>query len=354
MVAPGIKMSPFVDARRVGNLGCGGIQNSDPGVQIPTDVYRPGANIVVTWVNTIPHYDDRLTTGIRVALCFSPDDCFECNILTGGVEGDPGFVDLDGDDVFDKAVATGTDGLPANTEVSALLQLPPGKTGNYVTLQLLTAGEKDNGFYLSCADIAITADGLLPDYSVIDRETDAAGTPNAIPQNNLPNAQQECVSTPDGSSGMGAVGGIVVALLMVGGFFFWFFKIRKPSAGGEGGGGGSRQAGARGGGGKAPERATEIQSMLSPKPARAGSARAGSGQAVPAGWHSAVDPTSGQTYYVDAAGASHWELPSTGAGASDDRLPAGWEAVTDPGTGREYYANPETGAVSWEVPQAHI
>lgn len=48
MRAPvGAKLTPFADAKRVADGSCGGIPNSDPGVQTPTLVHRPGEEIQV-------------------------------------------------------------------------------------------------------------------------------------------------------------------------------------------------------------------------------------------------------------------------------------------------------------------
>ena len=50
-----------------------------------------------------------------------------------------------------------------------LATLPATKTCNYCVIQWVWAAKSDGGYYMTCADIAITADGLLPDYDLLDR-----------------------------------------------------------------------------------------------------------------------------------------------------------------------------------------
>lgn len=97
-----------------------------------------------------------------------------------------------------------------------------------------------------------------------------------------------------------------------------------------------------------------------PEPEPEPEAQSGPSEGLPQGWQSAVDPASGETYYVDDAGDSHWELPGAatpeeaGAEQPAGALPPGWEAAIDPSSGREYYANPDTGETLWEFPQASV
>ena len=60
------KLQPFANARALANAGCGGVENRDPGVQRPTQTFRPGDTVEVQWSLTIPHPDDNLNTGVRV------------------------------------------------------------------------------------------------------------------------------------------------------------------------------------------------------------------------------------------------------------------------------------------------
>ena len=64
---PPLATAGFEMARVYSNQGCGGTTNKDPGVEIPTVVYTPGATIDVQWKLTIPHPDDVVTSGIRAA-----------------------------------------------------------------------------------------------------------------------------------------------------------------------------------------------------------------------------------------------------------------------------------------------
>ena len=89
----GAKIQPFDTARATANAGCGGTLNRDPGLQQPTQAFTPGATVTVNWDLTIPHPDDNLASGIRVAIHYGPGDSFDqpANILAGGMFG-PGSV----------------------------------------------------------------------------------------------------------------------------------------------------------------------------------------------------------------------------------------------------------------------
>jgi len=102
-----------------------------------------------------------------------------------------------------------------------------------------------------------------------------------------------------------------------------------------------------------------------------------------AGWESAIDPSTQQTYYFHRGkGERRWEfplgtrndstdlnIPSAPAGTSgkeggshskvvvskemvENALPDGWTTVTDKGTGRTYYYHSGSGKTSWEKPTA--
>ena len=45
----GVKLQPFAQAKAISDVGCGGALNQDPGVQTPTQAFRPGATVPVTW-----------------------------------------------------------------------------------------------------------------------------------------------------------------------------------------------------------------------------------------------------------------------------------------------------------------
>jgi len=178
VISPGTKLQPFGDARNQANRGCGGTNNLDPGVQRPKAVYRPGEVVRVEWQLTIPHPLDNIDTGFRVAIHYGPGDSFEQNILLGGVDGDPNFDDRTGDGIIDRAQPAGGPNSLSNEIQATIVTLPAGKTCNYCTLQWIWAARQDGGFYMGCADIAVTNDGLLPNFALLPPET------GELPQNN--------------------------------------------------------------------------------------------------------------------------------------------------------------------------
>jgi len=145
MIGTGSKLQPFAGASAYANGGCGSATNGDPGVQIPTVAYTPGAQVTVTWALTIPHPADNLDSGVRIAMHYGPGDSFDQNILTGGVigSGAPGTV---------------------SAELTTVTVTLPAKTCDYCTLQWLWAANADGGSYIGCSDVAITANGALPNY----------------------------------------------------------------------------------------------------------------------------------------------------------------------------------------------
>jgi len=145
----GTKLTPFANAKTIADSGCGGSINNDPGVQVPTQVFTPGATVTVSWQLTIPHPADAVNTGVRVAVHYGPTDSFASNILAGGLTGDPAAT----------PVSAGTG--PVNGIMSQDVQLPAGKTCDYCTLQWVWAAQQDGGSYVGCADVSITASGQL-------------------------------------------------------------------------------------------------------------------------------------------------------------------------------------------------
>ena len=85
-VSSGRKLQPLADARTIANAGCGGADNADPGVEIPTVAFRPGDTITVQWKLTIPHPADVLQNGIRIAVHYGPGDSFAENVRLGPAE----------------------------------------------------------------------------------------------------------------------------------------------------------------------------------------------------------------------------------------------------------------------------
>ena len=163
----GPKLTPFSDAHYVSNQGCGGTANGGQTVISPqlnpsTNVFIAGTQIEVKWKLTIPHNADNRDTGIRIALHYEENDSFDCNILGGGLDGDPGFHPVQDGAQNPRALSAGPDDAIADQEVSTLVTLPD-KTCDYCVLQWTWAARSDGGFYISCADIAITRDGACHD-----------------------------------------------------------------------------------------------------------------------------------------------------------------------------------------------
>lgn len=120
-------------------------------------------------------------------------------ILIGGVEGDPNFRDNSGDGVIDIAIPAAQNNTAPNERIATIVTLPAGKTCNCkllppspplsaallictpqpppipyplpdCTMQWVWAARRDDGYYIGCADIAITTDGLLPNYNALPSE----------------------------------------------------------------------------------------------------------------------------------------------------------------------------------------
>jgi len=149
----GFKLQPYASARTIANAGCGGGQNNqDPGVQRPVQAYAPGSQVTVQWKLTLPHNDDNLLEGIRVAIHYSATDSFSANILAGGAVGDPPYT----------KVSAGTPNAQPNSLHTTTVTLPLGKTCDICTLQWMWSAQGDGGSYIGCADISITANGQPP------------------------------------------------------------------------------------------------------------------------------------------------------------------------------------------------
>ena len=442
----GVKLQPFGDARRIANEGCGGTPNGGLAntVKQPTAAYSPGGTLLVKWKVTIPHDVDRLDTGVRLALHYSATDSFELNVrraaggrrprfplparprrphhttphhthtraqvLKGCVEGDGNcFQDDDGIPGKDNAVDAG-DGT---VEMSQLLTLPAGKTCSYCVLQWMWAARADGGFYIGCADIAITEDGNLPDYAQVPSEVgkelpggsalggsvippsvsiaftvaeamdqqkslalqQAFATEAAVPQTSvqvtvegtarvtvkilvlddaakgtLETSMREKFGTPT------AANEFLIQQNVIG-----VTVVDNPVITGEGGGDG-------GAGGIIAGVVIAIIVVIAIAVGLycfckgRGGGGGGGGKAppgpptlaggLPPGWSQAVDPASGRTYYVNAnTGETSWETPGGGGAPAPPSLPAGWQSAVDPSSGKTYYVNSMTGQTSWEMPR---
>ena len=152
------------DVRSVADAGCGGAYNRDPGPQPPRVAYQPGAEIEVEWELALAHYplDD---TGVRIALQYDPSDrtntsspAFADNVLAGGIKRSQAQA-LDFTPVSAETIE------PGGTVGRRVVRLPAGRTCEACVLQFAHVAVQHDGpggMYLSCADIAITADGKLP------------------------------------------------------------------------------------------------------------------------------------------------------------------------------------------------
>jgi hypothetical protein len=73
------------------------------------------------------------------------------------------------------------------------------------------------------------------------------------------------------------------------------------------------------------------------------------GAAGGAAWETALDPTSGKTYYFcRATGERKWEKPEP----ETLPLPLGWQSAKDPNTGKEYFYHAASGETRWERPSS--
>ena len=67
-----------------GSTNCGGTANGDtpydPIKNQPKVAQKPGDLLVVTWAITIPHPNDNLNRGVRIALHYSDGDSFNNNV----------------------------------------------------------------------------------------------------------------------------------------------------------------------------------------------------------------------------------------------------------------------------------
>jgi hypothetical protein len=279
-------------------------------------VYINGSNIPITWKLTIPHPDDDLNIGVRIAIHYADDDSFNNNILLGCLSGDSGCDNKNAQGVYTKRVNAG--GL------SRLVTLPKDKLCAYCVLQWIWEARNDGGHYVQCVDMAITETGLLPDYDALVEETDTNN-------NGLPDGVASGGSNPNDASGSNgaAVGigiGVVLAIIVVGCLGFFAYKNREscslPSVGGKG-----SSQGAMG---------------------------------LPPGWTSAIDPSSGRPFYTNSAtGETTWDMPKGGAVAlqaaqpappSSQPLPPGWQSAIDPASNKPYFVNSITGQTTWDHP----
>lgn len=216
------------------------------------------------------------------------------------------------------------------------VQLPEGKLCTYCTIQWVWAARQDGGYYIGCSDISITADGSPPDFNAVPDQTGKPLSTLVVDGNG--NVVRD--ATPGGSSAVGIAIGVTIAVVVV--LIIGCVCYFRNKSGG----------GAKG---------------STPPPPGSDAGAAG----LPPGWSAAVDPGSGRTYYVNAStGQTSWEppavptsstaapqfvnieMPKAAPGAPN--LPAGWTAAVDPSSGQTYYMNSITGQTTWEPPVGRV
>ncbi len=367
-VGVGPKFTPFADARNQAAASCG---ENYPTLTRPTEAYLPGAAILLQWDMPVPHPLDNLNTGVRIAVHYANSDSFDQNVIAGFLEGDP----LIASQQCPRGVGACPNGLPPLSAQSGaqLATLPAGKTGRYVTVQWVWAARNDNGFYMSCADIAVTADGLLPDYDNLPLAEQEEGQGRQLAlgfgatdaDGNLvdPLAPAAGGSAAAGGS-VAIIAGAVAGVLAVGGALFLLVRRYRSGA--------TRRS----------------RGMSLGKEMSAAAGRRGGGAAaalsLPPGWAAAIDPSTGREYYCNAStGQTTWIRPANappppqklgaaaaaaaaaprpvasqmaGAGlpaqstVGSRQLPPGWTEMMDARYGKPYYVNSVTGDSTWVRP----
>jgi len=331
----GAKMTPFADARRVANLGCGGTQNHAVTTQIPqpSNVFVPGQHVHIKWKLTVPHNADNEDTGIRVAIHYEEGDSFECNILAGGLVGDPGFKPIIDGHKNPRLISAGPANAIADQEVSTIVKLP-NKTCEYCVLQWTWAARQDGGFYISCADIAIVRGGIRPRYETLPSE---AG--NELPKNQ-PKKNYPCTPPSEPPARPLTIHNVMViiivcllvGLFVIGAGYYFLCGRTKPDA-------------------------SHTGTAIPPPPPDIG---VGGGGGLAPGWTACVDPASRQTYYLHENGESTWTKPLAPVAMSTyaampppppaSSMPPNWQSHVDPSSGDTFYQNSLTGEVTWDLP----
>ena len=216
----GPKLSPFSDAPEVANRldggdGCGASANNDPGRQFPTEAFKPGDKIKVKWEMTLAHPGDEEDSGVRIAIHYSNSDSYQDNILAGELadddEGGSTVSACEGGD--DDDCGRSTEGESFTKKVTL-----PDKTCSCCTLQWLWAAKEDGGFYLGCADIAITEDGELPtscdnDDDDDDDDDDGGGSSSSFGSGDSPDGRS--TGDGEGESDAATITLLILAILVV-------------------------------------------------------------------------------------------------------------------------------------------
>jgi LPXTG-motif cell wall-anchored protein len=287
MQGTGSKITPFADAREYGDNGCGGSRNGDPGVQTPTLVYQPGDQVTVTWDLTIPHNDDNLDSGIRIAIHYGPGDSFAQNILIGGV------------------VGSGNPNTVSAGDLSATVTLP-NKECEYCTLQWIWSANGDGGSYIGCTDISIQSNGQLPNFASLPSEAGnvlpgvaaSAEGPGAIyvdpsngnasppPPGGTGGADDSLQTGDEESSSTTAIAVVLVIVLAGGGYYY--YKKKKASEI------------------PPPPPDVEVTSATTSAAAPPG----GGEPPLPEDWTTVMDEETNKSYYYNTVtGKSRWDRP---------------------------------------------
>jgi hypothetical protein len=287
MQGSGNKITPFADASDYADNGCGGSRNGDPGVQIPTVVYRPGDQVTVTWDLTIPHNDDNLDSGIRIAIHYGPGDSFAQNVLIGGV------------------VGSGNPGTADAGDLSATVTLP-NKECDYCTLQWIWSANGDGGSYIGCTDISVKTNGQLPNFASLPSEAGnvlpgvaaSADGPGAIyvdPSNEADDDTGGGTTSPppdgedeDVGSSSSTTAFVVVIFIVAAGAAFYDYQKKKGRTAGN----------------PPPPPDVEVTSAAS------AAAKPGSDETLPKGWTTQFDEATQRPYwYNSTTGESAWARP---------------------------------------------
>ena len=214
----GEKLSPFSAASDVANrgdggYGCGGSSNNDPGQQLPTEAFQPGEKITVKWKVTITHPRDVEDSGVRIAIHYSNSDSFQDNILAGELADDD-----EGGSTVSACEGADDDDCGDDKEGESFTKKVtlPDKTCSCCTLQWLWAAKEDGGFYLGCADIAITEDGELPtscDNDDDDDDDNGGGSSSSFGSGDSPDGRS--TGDGEGESDAATITLLILAILVV-------------------------------------------------------------------------------------------------------------------------------------------
>merc|ERR1719160_289752 len=130
--------------------------------------------------------------------------------------------------------------------------------------------------------------------------------------------------------------------------------------GGDGAAGGMPGYGAAMGGGADPR--VSPYGAMATMPGMPGFAPAAMTPGLPPGWESTMDPSTGKPYYFNrATGESAWTPPAAAPApmpmpvmapmpaAAAPALPPGWESTLDPSSGKTYYFNRATNETRWTL-----